>query len=590
MAVAVSVSRRQIGDILANVLSDVAHAHSTKRAPSVLAIGVTVWADSISVPHVELLHQKLPAAVKSSFTDLAQTVFKDPERSGQLRRRGDLRLDLREHQELPHELPLARYFFAHDKRRRVPTLSDDLDVRIRSWAITAQAPKTPFSPLVLRTAEERVEGSIAAALGTPSAALFEHVLSCGAVAEGLAILCALHRLDGAALWQYDEVGRRFSSVATSGISGAGILRVPISHEDDNPRRGIVSLTSPDRKPVIYDAEDPDSWQPPAHGSWEPFDHTLFSGRRWRSSVVVPIVFAGRLIGALSVYSTRPAKVITSLISELEHAADVAASAILVQRDQATLADLARKYDEELITANVGLGALSLSHDVLHYYLSVKSALEQIDGYLTTGQLQEAAQHLRFAQDAMARTEPVLHAMRRLATEARTDASGRTSELTNAGDLIHELEPLLRAILPQFSKSGRLSADGIHTAVVGRPRQVPMSPIALERIVVNLCVNSAQWRASEVNVTAHFDRSDSEMQLVVRDNGVGIPAAEISRVFDRFYSRRRGGSGLGLYVVRSIVSRAGGDVHVQSFDRQDSREPRGTVITVVLPTVPPDAGG
>ena len=74
-----------------------------------------------------------------------------------------------------------------------------------------------------------------------------------------------------------------------------------------------------------------------------------------------------------------------------------------------------------------------------------------------------------------------------------------------------------------------------------------------------------------------------MTLTVRDSGIGIPAAEQSRIFERFYrvdknrSRAVGGTGLGLSIVSDTVRRRGGSIRAQH--RQSGS---GTVFIVELP--------
>ncbi len=89
-----------------------------------------------------------------------------------------------------------------------------------------------------------------------------------------------------------------------------------------------------------------------------------------------------------------------------------------------------------------------------------------------------------------------------------------------------------------------------------------------------------YEGGAVGLTA--TQSDGEVRLSVADAGVGIPARDLERIFERFYrvdhgrSRETGGTGLGLSIVRHVAANHRGRVEV------DSREGEGSTFTIVLP--------
>lgn len=105
---------------------------------------------------------------------------------------------------------------------------------------------------------------------------------------------------------------------------------------------------------------------------------------------------------------------------------------------------------------------------------------------------------------------------------------------------------------------------------------------LEQMVSNLLSNAVKYSAAGSTVTVELRREQSCALLSVADQGIGIPAAALPHLFQRFYradnAEKAGASGLGigLYVVKEVAERHGGSVSVQS------EEGHGCVFTVRLP--------
>jgi two-component system phosphate regulon sensor histidine kinase PhoR len=110
-------------------------------------------------------------------------------------------------------------------------------------------------------------------------------------------------------------------------------------------------------------------------------------------------------------------------------------------------------------------------------------------------------------------------------------------------------------------------------------------VRLEQALVNLLTNAVKFNRPEGEVRVEVLRTqDDQVSVTIADNGIGIPSADLPRLFERFYrvdkarSREMGGTGLGLSIVKHIVERMHGRVTVES------QLGKGSVFTVFLPSV------
>jgi signal transduction histidine kinase len=119
------------------------------------------------------------------------------------------------------------------------------------------------------------------------------------------------------------------------------------------------------------------------------------------------------------------------------------------------------------------------------------------------------------------------------------------------------------VAEQVAERAHAGRGPAFTAEVAAPALVTGSEVQLGRIVGNLLDNAARHAGSAVAVTVAAEAG--QVVLTVTDDGPGIPAAERERIFERFVrldaarSRATGGAGLGLTIVRGLVTRLGGSV-------------------------------
>ncbi|MBU0703592.1 MAG: GAF domain-containing protein, partial [Chloroflexi bacterium] len=137
-------------------------------------------------------------------------------------------------------------------------------------------------------------------------------------------------------------------------------------------------------------------------------------------------------------------------------------------------------------------------------------------------------------------------------------------------------------LTDFQVSVEQAGLSLTTQVIPNLPLVRGDPVHLRRVLDNLLGNALKFTPAGGHIGVRLKRDSDNLVLAVEDSGVGIPADQLDRIFDRFYqvdgsmSRRYGGTGLGLALVKEIVEAHGGKIGVESEVGE------GSVFTVTLP--------
>jgi two-component system, NtrC family, sensor kinase len=119
---------------------------------------------------------------------------------------------------------------------------------------------------------------------------------------------------------------------------------------------------------------------------------------------------------------------------------------------------------------------------------------------------------------------------------------------------------------------------LNLAVTAELPPVHCDPNQIEQVVLAMVINAldAMPQGGNLWISARVN-ADSWIELVIRDDGVGIPNEHLPHIFEPFYtSKESGGSGLGLAISQNIVERHGGSIAVHSVVGQ------GTTFTILLP--------
>ncbi len=148
----------------------------------------------------------------------------------------------------------------------------------------------------------------------------------------------------------------------------------------------------------------------------------------------------------------------------------------------------------------------------------------------------------------------------------------------------DLKGILDEVILGFSHRLKGKNQQLTLEVKGRNFQLKADKIKLEQIFVNLIDNASKYTPEGGEIKITMDEQNDVLQVIVQDNGIGIPKEDLDNVFERFYrvdkarSRELGGTGLGLSIVKHIVALHKGTIDLKSEIN------KGTAITISFPKV------
>ena len=245
---------------------------------------------------------------------------------------------------------------------------------------------------------------------------------------------------------------------------------------------------------------------------------------------------------------------------LESAEDEEPSVTVIFQDITDLerVDMLDRRNERL-EAIAELSA-SLAHEIKNPLASIRSAVEQLDNDAVPADDRKLLQRLVLSEsDRLSRllTEFLDFSVMRLSGKAGIDFSG---VVQHAITLVKQH--------PDYALGGKIESEGVEGSIL-----LPGDSDFLHRLVFNLILNAVQCTGPEGSVTIsveeHADHGQARaanilnpVRLSVQDTGPGIPAEEVERIFDPFYTTREGGSGLGLAVVHRAVLAHNGAIFVE----------------------------
>jgi signal transduction histidine kinase/ActR/RegA family two-component response regulator len=190
-----------------------------------------------------------------------------------------------------------------------------------------------------------------------------------------------------------------------------------------------------------------------------------------------------------------------------------------------------------------------------------------------------------ALNAIRTIERNVHALARIIDDL-LDASRILGGKIHIEPLPLDLVAIAQGALDQVRFAAEAKGLQIGFSCPSEPEAVAGDALRLQQVVTNLLANAVKFTPSNGSIELVVRAAGSHAEIQVADTGLGIDPAFLPRIFDRFTqadastTRRHGGLGLGLSIVRGLVERHGGTVHAESPGLG-----HGATFTVRLPVLP-----
>jgi two-component system sensor histidine kinase VicK len=204
---------------------------------------------------------------------------------------------------------------------------------------------------------------------------------------------------------------------------------------------------------------------------------------------------------------------------------------------------------------------NVSHELRTPLTTIKSYLEALED----GAMEEPQLAQRFVGVTRNETERMIRLVTDLLHLSRLDSKEAmlAKEWTSVSDMLEEVADRFAFQLLQRNTE-------ITILVEQKMPKVLMDRDKIDQVLDNLVSNAIKYTGDEGQIELGAKQNDqNELEIYVKDNGIGIPQKDLSRIFERFYrvdkarSRNMGGTGLGLSIAQEIIRAHGGDILLES---------------------------
>lgn len=296
-------------------------------------------------------------------------------------------------------------------------------------------------------------------------------------------------------------------------------------------------------------------------------------RSHKVAILLPLIHRGEMIGFLILgeqlgrgYTNRDKKVLETISEELVIAIQNAISVQAVRDINANLEQRVAAATAELRTTNARLTRLDAAKDEFLSIAShqLRTPLTSIKGYLSMvlegdmGKVPKAQQQV--LSEAFASSERMVHLIHDFLNVSRLQTGKFALELGHVDILAlvkHEIKSL----------EAVAKGKGITLKFIDEcgPCDMELDETKLQQVVMNFIDNAIFYSHADSTITITLKKTADAIEYTVHDTGIGVPKAEQSRLFEKFFratnarKQRPDGTGVGIFLAKTVVDAHGGKI-------------------------------
>jgi signal transduction histidine kinase len=236
---------------------------------------------------------------------------------------------------------------------------------------------------------------------------------------------------------------------------------------------------------------------------------------------------------------------------------------IVQRAARVIRQQQEQLVESETMAAIGEMASAVAHGIRNPLASIRSSAEIA--------LEENPPFRATAEEIIHETDRIEDWIRELLVYSKPP-SGNLASI--------QINDLIRSTLDSIDREMKKRNIKLTLALEASSPQVHADEVLMRHVFISLIANAldAMPRGGELRVTSRIEKSVSQVEILIKDTGIGIPKEQMDKVFKPFYTTKSKGMGVGLSLARRIIERHGGAL------RLESEEGIGTTVSLHIPLV------